>query len=246
MRMRSLGWLAAGLIAVAAGWAGVAYSQTVQAPPSPAPGGPPMMRERTIVVTGEGMVDATPDRATVALSVIVQRPTAREAQQQSAATMAQVVRAIVAAGIPQTAIRTSTVSLYPQHRPEAGGTGPIIGYQAVNRVIVTVDDITKAGQVIDAGVGAGADGVDSLNWSLRDATAARAQALRIAVQNAQATASAIASAAGVGNIRLVRIEQTTAVVYPRPGVAVMQAAPATPVLPGTMPVDVQVRAVYAF
>jgi uncharacterized protein YggE len=246
MRMRSLGWCAAGLIGATVAWAGVAYSQTAQAPPSPAPGGMPMARERTIVVTGEGSVDATPDRATVALSVIVQRPTAREAQQQSAATMAQVVRAIVAAGIPQTAIRTSTVSLYPQHRPEAGGAGPIVGYQAVNRVVVTVDDISKVGQTIDAGVGAGADGVDSLTWSLRDATPARAQALRIAVQNAQATANAIASAAAVGNIRLVRIEQTSAVAYPRPAVMGPAAAAATPVLPGTMPVDVQVRAVYAF
>jgi uncharacterized protein len=242
MRMRSLGWVAAALIAVTAAWAGAAGGQTAQAPSSPAPG----MRERTIVVTGEGSVDVVPDRATVALSVIVQRPTAQEAQQQGAATMTQIVRAIIAAGIPQNAIRTSTVSLYPQHRPQAGGEGPIIGYQAVNRVVVTVDDISRVGQVIDAGVGAGADGVDSLNWGLRDATAVRAQALRVAVQNAQATAAAIASAAGIGNIRLIRIEENSAVVYPRPAVGVMQAAPATPVLPGTMPVDVQVRAVYAF
>ena len=200
MRMRLLGWLAAGLIAITGMFAGIAHSQTAQAPPSPAPGGPPMMRERTIVVTGEGTVDATPDRASVALSVTVQRPTAREAQQQSAAIMAQVVRAVVAAGIPQNAIRTSTVSLFPQHRPDAGGTGPIIGYQASNRVDVTVDDIARVGQVIDAGVGAGADGVDSLNWGLRDATAYRAQALRMAVQNAQATANAIASAAGARSI----------------------------------------------
>ncbi|HLW48805.1 MAG TPA: SIMPL domain-containing protein [bacterium] len=244
MRMRWLEWLAAGLVAITATWAGAAYSQSAQAPP--APGGGPMVRERTIVVTGEGTVDVTPDRATVALSVIVQRPTARDAQQQSASTMAQIVRAIVAAGIPQTEIRTSTVSLYPQHRPESGGTGPIVGYQAVNRVVVTVDDISRVGQVIDAGVGAGADGVDSLNWSLRDPTASRAQALRIAVQNAQATANAIASAAGVGGVRLVRIEQTSAFVYPRQAVGVIQAAPATPVLPGTMPVDAQVRAVFAF
>jgi uncharacterized protein YggE len=243
--MRSLGWVAAGLVAATAAWAGAAYSQTAQTPPLPGPGGP-AIRERTIVVTGEGSVEATPDRATVALSVTVQRPAARDAQQQSAATMAQIVRAIVAVGIPQNAIHTSTVSLYPQHRPDAGGGGPVIGYQAMNRVVVTVDDISRVGQVIDAGVGAGADGIDSLNWSLRDPTAARAQALRLAVQNAHTTAAAIASAAGAGNIRLVRIEQTSAVVYPRPAVGVMQAAPATPVLPGTMPVDAQVRAVYAF
>jgi uncharacterized protein YggE len=238
-------WLVAGLILLAVGCAGVAYSQTAPAP-MPAPGGPPAARERTIAVTGEGSVDATPDRATVALSVIVQRPTAQEAQQQSAATMAQVVRQIVAAGIPQTAIRTATVSLYPQHRPDSGGTGPITGYQSVNRVVVTVDDISRVGQVIDAGVGAGANGVDSVTWTLRDATAYRTQALRIAVQNARATANAIASAAGISGLRLLRIEQTSAIVAPRAGLAVIQAAPVTPVLPGTMPLSVQVRAVYTF
>jgi uncharacterized protein len=246
MRKRLLGWLAAALLAVTAASAGVAYSQTAQTPPPAAPGAGTGVRDRTIVVTGEGSVEATPDRATVALSVIVQRPTARDAQQQSASTMAQIVRALIAAGVPQNAIRTSTVSLYPQRRNDSSGTGPIVGYQAANRVVVTVDDISRVGQVIDAGVGAGADGVDSLTWSLRDATAARTEALRLAVQSAQATAGAIASAAGAGAVRLVRIEQTSAVVSPRLAIGVMQAAPATPVLPGTMPVEAQVRAVYTF
>lgn len=245
MRMLSFRWLAAGLILLTVGGAGAAYSQTAPAP-MPAPGGPPVARDRTIVVTGEGSVDATPDRATVALSVIVLRATAQEAQQQSAATMAQVVRQIVAAGIPQTAIRTTTVSLYPQRRPEPGGVGPITGYQSVNRVVVTIDDISRVGQVIDAGVAAGANGVDSVNWTLRDATAYRTQALRIAVQNAQAAANAIAAAAGVTGLRLLRIELVGAVVVPRQGFGVMEAAPATPVLPGTMPLSVQVRAVYGF
>jgi uncharacterized protein len=245
MTMSPFRWLVPTLLLVAVGCAGVAYSQTAPTP-IPGPGGPPAARERTIAVTGDGSVDATPDRATVALSVIVQRPTAQEAQQQSAATMAQVVRSVVAAGIPQTAIRTTTVSLYPQHRPDSGGTGPIIGYQSVNRVLVTADDITRVGAVIDAGVGAGANGVDSVNWTLRDATAYRAQAIRLAVQNAQATANAIAGAAGVGGLRLIRIEQVGVVMGPRVGVAVMQAAPATPVLPGTMPVTAEVRAVFAF
>lgn len=245
MRTLSFRWLAAGLILAAVGCAGTAYSQTAPAP-MPAPGGPPAARERTIVVTGEGSVDATPDRATVAFSVIVQRPTAQEAQQQNAATMAQVVSKIVAAGIPQTAIRTTTVSLYPQHRPDQGGQGPITGYQSINRVVVTIDDISRVGQMIDAGVGAGANGVDSVTWTLRDATAYRTQALRIAVQNAQATATAIASAAGVGGLRLLRIEQVGAIVIPRPGIGMAQAATATPVLLGTMPVNVQVRAVYGF
>lgn len=241
MRRSSFRWIVPGLILVAVGCAGVAYSQTAQTPVPP----PGAARERTIVVTGSGSVDATPDRAVVGLSVIVQRPTAQEAQQQNAATMAQVVRQIVSAGVPQTNIRTATVSLYPQHRPDSGGTGPIIGYQAVNRVLVTVDDISRVGQVIDAGVGAGANGVDGVAWTLRDASSYRTQALRLAVQNAQATANAIASAAGVGGLRLLRIEQAGAVIAPR-AVGVMQTATVTAVLPGTMPVNAEVRAVYAF
>jgi uncharacterized protein YggE len=247
MRTPPFRWTAAALVAAALGCAGVAYSQTAQAPvPAPAaPGG--TARGRTIVVAGEGSVDATPDRATVSLSVVVQRPTAREAQQQNAATMAQVMRQVAAAGIPPSAIRTTAVSLFPQHRPQpGGGEGPITGYEAVNRIVVTVDDISRIGQVIDAAVGGGANGVDGLEWSLRDAAAARAQALRIAVQNAQATANAIAAAAGVGGLRLVRIDEVTAVPGPRPGVAMAAAAPSTPVVPGTMPVRAGVRVVYAF
>jgi uncharacterized protein len=240
MRTPLLRWLTGGVVVLALGCAGVAYSQ-----PSPA-SMPARPEQRTIVVTGDGTVEAVPDRAAITLAVTVVRPTAQDAQRQSAATMTQIVRQLLALGLPQSAIRTTTVSLVPQRRPQSEGVGPIVGYEADNRVAVTVDDISRAGQVIDTGVAAGANGVDSLNWELRDPSVPQAQALRIAVQNAQATASAIAAAAGVTGLRLIRIEEVGATPVPRLGFAVAQVAAATPVLPGTLPVSAHVRAVYAF
>jgi uncharacterized protein YggE len=242
MRTSSLRWLAGGAVILALGWAAAAYSQT------PAPGGPMPDRrsaDRKIVVTGDGAVEAVPDRAIVTLALTVVRPTAQDAQRQSAAAMAQIVKQVLGLGLPQSAVRTTTVSLTPQRQPQSGGMGPITGYEADNRVAVTVDDIARVGQIIDTGVAAGANGVDGLEWELRDPAASNAQALRLAVQNAQATAAAIASAAGVTGLRLVRIDQVGAAPVPRFGVA-LAAAPATPVLPGTLSVTQHVRAVFAF
>lgn len=219
-------------------------------PPGPVPGPgtslPPMVASNVIAVTGQGSVDATPDQATVGLGIQVMRPTAQEAQDQSNAAMDQVIRQVMALGIAREKIHTTTVSLFPVRR-SGPGTPEIAGYQAVNRITVTVDDLRLVGRVIDTAVGAGANSVDSLTFGLRDASSYRARALRLAVQNAQAAAAAIASAAGVLNLRVVRIEEVGQVVGVRFGIAApnMQGA-ATPVEPGTVPVSAQVRAVYAF
>lgn len=238
MRTLPYRWLGVLLVILTVVAVGAAHGQPA---PAPAPDGRPTA-PRTIVVNGEGAVDAVPDRAVVALAVVVLRPTAQEAQRESAATMTRIVAKVLALGLPQSAVRTTTVSLFPQRRPE----GPITGYQAENRVIVTVDDLSRVGQVIDTGVAAGANNVDSLEWELRDPGVYRTQALRLAVQNARATATAIAEAAGVGGLRLLRIEEAGAIPVPRPRIAMTQAVAGTPVLPGTVSVVMEVRAVYAF
>ncbi len=214
------------------------------APPVPGPGPTdlPVLAGHVIVVTGTGSVEAVPDRATIALGIGVTRPTAQEAQDQSNGIMEQIVRRVLALGIPREKIQSSTVGLFPQRRP--GGL-EITGYEAINRVIVTVDDLSLTGRVVDVGVAAGATSVDSLQFGLRDPSPHRTRALRIAVQNAQATAAAIADAAGIGTFRLVRIEETGPFNAPRMGVAVPMGA-ATPVMPGMLSVTAEVRAMYAF
>ncbi len=194
-----------------------------------------------IVVTGEGSVDAAPDEATLTVGVQTLRKTAQDAQAGPNTAIDEVIGRIAALGIPRDHMRTSGVELSPQRG--TGGTGPITGYIATNRVTITVDDPGIAGRVIDAAVAAGANELQGPSFGLRDSSGARTRALRLAMQNAQATASALAAAAGTGPIHLVRIEQAGAVPSPRFAVT---AQPAASVLPGTITVTANVRVTYAF
>jgi len=199
----------------------------------------------TIVVAGEGAVDDTPDQAAVTLGVETIRQTAQDAQNANSAVMTEIIRQITAVGIPADQMRTSGVELTPQRRP-GPGNGQITGYSASNRITVTVNDLRLTGRVIDAGVGAGANEVAGVSFGLRDSKADQTRALRLAVQNAKDTAAVLAQAAGVGPLRLVRLEVLgEATPTPRIALAAAQTAE-TPVLPGMVSVTASVRAVYAF
>jgi uncharacterized protein YggE len=214
-------------------------------PPVPAPGGaPPTFPGQTIVVTGRGVAEATPDRGLVNIGAQITRPTAQEAQERVSATMNQVLTKLTALGIPRERIQTVEINLYPQRRPSSGD---ITGYQAVQRVVVTVDDLALVGRILDAAVTAGANLLDGVSFTLRDPAVYRTRAFAAAVQDARGTAMALATAAGVTISRIVRIEEMGAAVPSVRG-ATLQATPdaTTPVLPGTLTVTVQVRAVYAF
>src|SRR5579864_5154231 len=210
----------------------------------PAPAGRGMASPgQAIAVVGQGSVEAVPDRATIDVGNQVTRPTAQDAQQRASATMTQIIERILALGIPRDRIHTVEINLFPQRR---GPSEEISGYQAVQRATVTVDDLNMVGRVVDAAAAAGANLVGDVTFTLRDPAALRTRALAAAVQDARATANTIAAAAGVTILRVVRIEEVgAAVLVPRVG---LQAAPevSTPVLPGTLTVTMQVRAIFAF
>ena len=211
--------------------------------PVPAPGFPFPVGQ-TIVVIGRGVVEAAPDRALVTIGAQAIRPNAQDAQAQVSSTMTQVLQRVMALGIPRERIQTVEINLFPQRRPQSG---EITGYQAVQRVRVTVDDLALVGRVLDAAVTGGANLLDGVSFTLRDAGSYRARAFAAAAQDARATANALAGAAGVTIARVVRIEEVGSAVPVTRGFAAPAAPEATtPVLPGTLSVSAQVRVVFGF
>src|SRR2546429_4422801 len=209
-------------------------------PPRGAPGA--MLPDQTIVVNGLGTVEATPDRATITVGSQITRPTANDAQDRASRTMTQILNQITAVGIPRDRIRTIEINLYPQRRD----SGEISGYQAVQRVMVTLDDLALVGRVLDAAVTGGANMLDGVTFTLRDPAASRTRALAAAIQDARSAANALATAAGLAAPRLVRIEEAGGgVPPPAAGIAAPSMA-ATSVLPGTLTVSGQIRAIFAF
>jgi uncharacterized protein YggE len=157
----------------------------------PGKGGAANTSQTTITVTGNGSVDATPDKASFDFGVRATAPTATDAMNQDNAQAQAIIDALKKAGISASDIQTTEVSLYPQSHK-----GQITGYQASNSVNVT-SGIKDAGNLVDAAVKAGANNVDGPNLSISDQKSQYEQALKLAVADAKAQAQAIATGAGL-------------------------------------------------
>lgn len=229
MRLRYV-FLSAAVLFGAAAIAGVAQPQ---------PGRSAVVAARTITVNGDGTVTTVPDRASFSFTAETRSATAAAALARNADAAAAVVAAVKDAGVPATDIQTSQVSLSPQTNSD--GT-QVVGYVASTSIDVKAT-IAKAGPVIDAAVGAGADGVSGPSLYRSDADALYRDALEAAVANAHDKAAAIASAAGLtlGGVQTV-VEGSGPVPVPLAGPAKLGGA--VSIEPGTQTVDATVTVTY--
>jgi hypothetical protein len=180
----------------------------------------------------------------VSLGAVVEAKNALEAQKQIAQVMQRVIKEIKAQGIPEEKIRTAGLSLNPVYSHPAPRTGQepeaprIVGYRASNTVRVQVDEMDRVGAVIDAGIGAGANQLNSLAFDLRDDLKFRQQALQLAAREARAKAETIAAALNLqlGEVIEVR-EEGIPPTYPVERRFAAPAAAATPVQPGQVQVN---------
>jgi uncharacterized protein YggE len=222
---------------------------TFVASPAPAQSPPHELGPPTLTVDGQGEVAVKPDRAVVFLGATAQAANATDAQSQVNATMRAAIQAIRDTGVPEQLMRTSGLSLDPVYS-EAARQGPgdpaehwpkIVAYRANNTIQVRVDDLASVGEVIDAGINAGANQLQGISFELRDDTAQRAEALRRAVQSAQAKAEALAEAADVQLSMVQRMHAGSAgPIMPQYTGRMMAMEAATPVEPGQISVHASV------
>jgi uncharacterized protein YggE len=212
-----------------------------------------------IVVSAMGSASRTPDQAVINLAIETAGRSAQAAAEQNAQVMDRVIAALRRLDIPEDQIRTTAYNMYPEYRhwdgrdPEQANRQPeIIGYRVMNQVMVTVDGAARAGAVIDAALGAGANRVDGLYFQLKDGDAVRAEALRDAMQKARAEAALLADAADLTLGAPIEISTSYGYMPPPPPMPMMmrdmaQAAPAppTPVQPGAVEVQANVNSVYS-
>jgi hypothetical protein len=200
---------------------------------------------RSISVTGTGRVKAEPDVADVNLGVTKQGEDAKSASGEAATTMDAVIGALLAAGIAEADIQTTTLSLYPIYDYDESPPD-IEGWEASNQVNVTVRDIESVGDVVDAATAAGATNVNGITFRVDDPTAAEATARSAAVADARTKADQLAADAGVNIIGIVSISESGGqapqpIFMARSEMAFDAAgAAATPVLPGQVELSISV------
>ncbi|MDR0842295.1 MAG: SIMPL domain-containing protein [Acidobacteriota bacterium] len=148
-----------------------------------------------ITVNGHGVVKVTPDIAYITLGVMTQEHDAVLAQDTNSKTMAKVIEAVKGQGVANKDIKTSNYRMSQYEYNE--GQEKIIWHHVTNSMTVTVRNIDSVGKVIDAGVAAGANDANNIQFDLSDAAGFHAQALTLAVENAKQKGAVIAKALGV-------------------------------------------------
>ena len=205
--------------------------------------------QRTIQVAGNGEAQAQPDLAILSLAIETHAATAADAAGRNGALAQKVSDALRAKLGSQGKTWTGGYSLDPEYendsRPNAK---PVItGYQAQNSITVQTGALDLVGPLIDAAIAAGANRVNSLDFNLRDDTAARNEAITKAAKDAQAQAQALATALG---LKLGPIVSATTQVNPGPQPVMFRAAAmslganATPVSPAEVSVPATVSLTY--
>jgi uncharacterized protein YggE len=151
--------------------------------------------ERSIVVTATGVVSVSPDRAALRVGIVTRGTSAAAAAGQNAGIAGRVRDALQRLGYRRDSVPTAAYNVFPEF-DQQGRDRRIVGYTAQSALEVHVADLTAVGGVIDAALGAGASGIDQLQFESSAADTARVEALARAVRSARREAEAIAHAAG--------------------------------------------------
>jgi len=142
----------------------------------------------------------------------------------------------------------------PTSTPPTSLSTKIVGYTAVNTVTVTIRDLSLVGKVIDQGNSGGANNINGVTFLLSDEKGAAVyrEALQKAVAEAKDKANVLATAAGVGDIKLKTISENGQY-YPlaydvmeRSAAAGVAAVAPTPISPGQNKVTATVALTYVY
>jgi len=153
-------------------------------------------REKVISVTGTATTSVDPDLLVIQFGVETQEKTARQALEANSNLMTNVVSAIINAGISEDDIGTSRFNIQPIYdsykEPLTGRyTQELKGYRVSNIVMVETKNLDSAADIIDGGVSAGANRVDSVYFTLspQKQLDVKDDLISKAVENAQSKAN---------------------------------------------------------
>ena len=151
---------------------------------------------RTINVTGNAQVILSPDIAYISIGVHTEAKSATDAVASNNTQSQAVIDAIKGQGVDTNDIRTTNFSVYQQDKISPTGEDLGTYFMTDNTVYVTMRDITKIGDILDAAIRAGANSIYGIAFDVQNKEAALTTGRDEAMADAKAQAEQLASAAG--------------------------------------------------
>ena len=169
---------------------------------------------RSITTTGNGVVIAQNNRAVMYLAVETMSSDAKQAAQDNANIMTKVKHAVIGAGAAPDKIETDNYTMYPVYEYDKGKVKSR-KYEVNNRMKVVVEDLTKAGTVMDAAISAGANRIENIMFTVRNPGKYKDDALREAARDARRKADIIAASLGKTVTNIISVTDNSVRVSPR-------------------------------
>lgn len=167
-----------------------------------------------IRASGQAEVVVPPDRAWVDVAVVSRDAEASAAVAANAAESKRVSEALGQALGLAARVTTSGYSLAPNYRYVQGQGQILDGFIVRNRLRVSLEDVSAAGQVIDAASKAGASEIQQVSYGLADEGPVHERALAEATRNGVARAGVMAGALELTVRRVVSVEDSGAAPAP--------------------------------
>lgn len=181
------------------GWAALATLALLSGPAF-ADGPPP----RTVSVTGNGEISATPDLARVSLGVEARKATLAEARAEVTATVDRLLALTRSLKVDPKLVNATRLQVQPMYEwDEKTRKQNLTGYLVSRQVEVELRDLDQLGVLLEKAVDAGANQVGDAQLDSTRRKALEREAMGKAVEDARLNAEALATAAGakVGAVR---------------------------------------------
>ena len=205
----------------------------------------------TITVVGKSGMVATPVVGMVSLGVCSRAASPSIAREENTASMNATLAALAEMGIEEKDIQTTNMNMWNNY----DSNGNLTGYRMSTDLTVYVRDITKAGDVVDAAIAAGANELNGVSYLLSNEDEMYNTALADAIALARTKAEVLAEAAGktVGQVK--KVDETSRAVAtvrnydempanPDVGSGSKMESARTTIRPGSSTVSAEVQVVF--
>ncbi len=197
-------------------------------------------------LNGTATIKVEPNIAIVNLGVVTEDMNLEKAQRENAIKVTAIINELLKFNIPKEDISTSSYNIEPQY-DYIEGKQVFRGYRVTNILSVTIKDLSKVGQIIDAAVSKGANRVDNIKFTVENPSLYYNKALSLAIINAINKARQVENTLKVSVFKIPYkiIEQSaTQNIQEVAGFKVLAAT--TPILPSQITITANIEAFFHY
>lgn len=210
------------------------------------------INESTILITGHGEVKAVPDIANISFSITKEAKTVKEAQALVTEVETKALALLKENKVAENDIKTTNSSFNPKYKYEYKGAyypqnSVIVGYEVFESIEVKVRDIDNVGVLIEGLGSVGVSNLNGPNFAIDKEDVLKADARKLAIEEAKAKAEVLAKDLGVKLGKIVSFNENNyggvPIYYAKAGLeadAAQNSAPALPKGENTISSDVTI------